>query len=137
MTTEQITSCSECGSAQQVSDADSLPRNGFLFAPRSFGYYSGFSDNLPWRGVKREEEVFLCHDCCVRLLEAFPSIARAIGQGGHHPCDDETPCCLYSWRGTENFGKRYKEKLVRTQHPFFDDATQTLQWRDDEPEVGG
>lgn len=129
--------CSECGNPHEVKDGDAIPHFGFFFAPREFGYYAGFSDSNPWSVTKEEHEVFLCHDCCVRLLETFPSIARAIGQGGHHPCDDDVPCCRYAWRGTENFGKRYKEKLVRTQHPFFDEVTQTLQWRDDEPEIGG
>lgn len=134
---EQPTSlaCSECGTDLPVESGYALPKWGFLFAPRDFGYYAGFSDNMPSGEIRKEEEVFFCHDCCLRLLDAFPSIARSIGEGGHHPCDDEVPCCRYAWQGTENFGKRHKELLSRTRHASFDEATQRLQWVDDEPEV--
>lgn len=128
--------CSECGSPEVVRDGYALPHNGFFFSPREFGYYAGFSDNLPWRDASKEEEVFLCHNCCIRLLTAFPAIARAIGEGGHHPCDDEIPCCSYAWRATEDFGKKHDQELVRTQSPVFDKETNCLKWQDDEPVKG-
>lgn len=128
--------CSECGNPSPVWDGYSLPTNGFYFAPREFGYYAGFSDNTPWREPTKEEQVFFCHNCCVRLLDSFPSIARAIGDGGHHPCNGDVPCCAYAWRGTENFGKNHDQELVRTQHPVRDEATGMLKWQDDAPEKG-
>lgn len=128
--------CDECNLDWPATQQDSLPDYGFEMTPRAWGYYSGFSDNFPWGEIKREENVVLCHDCCVRLLDEFPAIAKALGKGGHHPCSNDIPCCKYSWRGTENFGKRHNEKLVRTQHPVLDEDTGGLKWQDDEPEGG-
>lgn len=101
---DQFYPCSECGSLEKIKKGDALPLNGFFFSPRQFGYYAGFSDTLPWQGDNDEDGVFFCHNCCVRLLVSFPSIERAIGKGGHHPCNDEIPCCSYAWQGTEVFG---------------------------------
>lgn len=128
--------CSECEKQYSVGFGDALPKFGFYFTPREFGYYSGFSDNFPWGETKEEDNVFFCHDCCIRLLESFPSIARAIGEGGHHPCGDDVPCCKYAWQGTDLFGKNHDEFLVRTRHPVVDDKTGKLRWEDDEPQDG-
>lgn len=131
---DQFYPCSECGSLEKIKKGDALPLNGFFFSPRQFGYYAGFSDTLPWQGDNDEDGVFFCHNCCVRLLVSFPSIERAIGKGGHHPCNDEIPCCSYAWQGTEVFGSRPNEFLVRTRHPVVDEVTKNLRWQDDEPQ---
>ena len=130
-------SCSECATVLVVSSVhDSVPNDGFIFNPKSFGYYAGFTDFFPWEEPKKEDYLFFCHDCCVRLLKLFPSIAKAIGPGGHHPCPSDTPCCLYAWRGTKDFARNYEEFLVRTQRPQVDPETLSLVWVDDPPEKG-
>lgn len=130
----RTTKCSECGADAATTQQESLPDGGFMLTPREWGYYGGFTDNLPWESIKEEEEVILCHDCSLRLVRAFPSIAKAIGAGGHHPCDSEVPCCEFSWRGTKDFGKNDGEKHVRTQRPVVDETTGNLKWKDDEPQ---
>lgn len=90
--------CSECGKAKAATQQNVLPDGGLVFHPREWGYYGGFTDNEPWVPMKPEEEVVLCHDCSLRLVRLFPSIARALGEGGHHPGDLKEPaCCEYAW----------------------------------------
>jgi hypothetical protein len=125
--------CDECGKDAPATQQDKCPDWGLELFPRGWGYYGGFTDNIPWIEAKGEELAILCHDCCVRLMRAFPSIARAMGNGGHHPCSDDTPCCEFAWRGTENFAVNYDEVLVRTQHAVLDTTTLKTWWQDDAP----
>lgn len=126
--------CDECGIDAIATQQEELPDGGLELVPRLWGYYGGFTDNIPWQEATDTESIVLCHDCCVRLMYAFPSIAQAMGVGGHHPCRDEIPCCSYAWKATPDFGKYDGGVYVRTQHPVIDDATGGLKWEDDEPE---
>lgn len=129
--------CSECGESSPARSQETLPDAGLQLLPRDWGYYGGFTDNFPWEEPKPEEFVIFCHDCCVRLLEAFPSIAKVFGAGGgHHPCADDTPCCAYAWKATEQFATNRSETLVRTQSPVRDKESGELKWVDDPPERG-
>ncbi len=77
------------------------------------GHYGGFTDCLP-EAQRNDEDwgdylVHLCHDCCVKMLEALPGLAHHIfptGGGGHPNVGDNlesndgtslTPCCTYAW----------------------------------------
>ena len=97
--TEQLPICSECKSTYPTTQQTSpfFPDAGFTFAPRTFGHYGGFTDNIPWDPITDDDYVRLCHDCCLRLVRSFPSIAKALGGFGHHPCSEDIPCCEFAW----------------------------------------
>ena len=124
--------CSECGS--DPASSPRLPDCGLSFTPNEFGYYGGFTDSQPWLGAQDGDWVFLCHDCSLKLVRTFPSIAKALGRK-LHPCDTDIPCCEFAWRPTENFATNRGDKLVRTQHAVLDAENKSVFWEDDEPEM--
>ncbi len=105
--------CSECGAPCQAYEESELIIGGLCFSPREWGYYNGFTDfgmNDAVGGVN------LCHDCSLMLLRSFSSIAKALGDGGHHPCSDDQPCCEYAWRSGNAGGlerARYRDGYIR------------------------
>ena len=102
--TEKAPICSECGNTFPATQQTStlFPDGGMTFAPRSFGHYGGFTDNTSWDPITDDNYVMLCHDCCLRLVRSFASIAKALGNFGHHPCSEDTPCCEFSWTFKRN-----------------------------------
>lgn len=91
-----MTQCSECGKTQSTGGKqEEVLDNGLMFCPTDMGYYGGFVDSFP-----QDEQVFvrLCHDCSVRLVRWFPSVAKALGTDNGHPCDEDLPCCEFAWK---------------------------------------
>jgi len=132
MSNKNYIECSACGHLSEATQQNALPDNGLLLPYETFGYYGGFSDSMRVLiGHQLSKEWILCHDCVVKFLRTFPLLADSFGKG-HHPCEDNTPCCEFAWRGTDNFAKRHNEMLVRTQTAFIDDSD-CLYWQDDEP----
>ena len=125
--------CSACGEQHICTQQNIYPDNGLVLPYETFGYYGGFSDSMRvLLGQQRSSEWILCHDCVVKFLHTFPALAESFGKG-HHPCSDDTPCCEFAWRGTENFAKRHGEMIVRTQTAVRNDDG-VLWWQDDAPE---
>lgn len=87
--------CSECGIEKPIENGSLI--NGLRFAPRDLGYYGGFTDNQPWIPIEESEFVNLCHDCCLRLMRAFPSIGKQLGLFAHPSEPDKQPCCEFAW----------------------------------------
>jgi len=137
--------CTACGKETQVESCGNGPDNG-LHLVGFAGYYGGFTDrNFEFFAetpsieevVHAYENAWFCHDCCVKLFEVFPHLARAIGIRGkyshesrHHPCIGETPCCRYAW------------KVVQDPHcpgesvdlySYYNKETKSLEWRPLEP----
>lgn len=92
--------------------------NGWSFNYNSLGHYGGFTDCIPDDGI--DYRVHLCHDCCVRMLEALPGLAKIVGPGGHSngfdssASDDGTeiaPCCKHAWTWKKEDGE-WKTYLV-------------------------
>jgi hypothetical protein len=107
-----------------------MPDNGWVMPYEHFGYYNGFSDSIPVLvSGERSKDWIFCHDCVVKFFNAFPLLAAEFGRG-HHPCDDDVPCCQFAWRGTEFFGKRNETPQVCVQY-----ATPELTWVDGDPEL--
>lgn len=114
---QQTRSCSECN--------NELPPDnwgGMVLAPREWGFYGGFTDNEPWIDVTENDYIHLCHDCSLRLVRSFSSIAKKIGAGGHPPRGtNDKSCCEYSWwviddvvhYGDKSDGSWHKQPLVR------------------------
>jgi hypothetical protein len=126
--------CSACGEPRLCRSQDIYPDNGWVLPYETFGYYGGFSDSMRvLLGQQRSSEWILCHDCVVKFLRTFPALADSFGNG-HHPCSDDSPCCEFAWRGTENFAKKHGEMLVRTQTAVRSDDG-IMWWQDDAPEA--
>ena len=103
MVEETSATCTACSRAFPKTLYGNAPAGWVLF-PDSFGYYDGFSDCL--LGDEDELEWWLCHDCIVKFFKTFPKLAEAYSRGfGHHPCEDDVPCCRFAWKATEDFGK--------------------------------
>ena len=92
--------CDECG---EVFD-DVFPNrkcgrssSGLDFPFRQLGYYGGFIDNVPWEQWLDEEDFHLCHDCCVKLLNALPNLFKKIQNlfplGTHQAEKNICPMC--------------------------------------------
>jgi len=68
----------------------------------TFGYYSGFSDDIePMLDNRISKKWFMCHDCVVKFLETFPMLGETVHKGGHSiRCDKDNskPCCNWAWR---------------------------------------
>lgn len=96
---QRLPICSECGQTYEHTQQESpmFPDGGICVAPKTFGHYGGFTDNMPWDPISDDDYISLCHDCCVLLVRAFPSIVKAMGGYAHHPCSDEIPCCEFAW----------------------------------------
>jgi hypothetical protein len=111
---EGLVICSACEkSVKAVRDTD-LPDDGWVLDFDYFGYYGGFTD-----------EMSVCHDCVVKLLELFPRLGELVG-ANNHPCQDAVPCCRHAWQATEFFAKKGVVVRTRTAWP---DAV----WHDNPP----
>lgn len=92
---------------------------GWSFNWLHFGHYGGFTDCLPDKDEDSDSGRYfahLCHDCCVKMLEALPGLAALVFPegGGGHPninekgnADDGTqtpPCCRYAWTWVKTLG---------------------------------
>ena len=102
--------CTNCGINKTTSpDFGDFIDDGWSFNYLTLGHYGGFTDCIPDMNVEYNDYdyiVHLCHDCCVRMLEALPGLAKLIGPGGHSngfdssSTDDGTeipPCCNHAW----------------------------------------
>lgn len=80
-----------------------LPDKGMLLDFQRGGFYEGFMDNAPWdEGENRLQPWKLCHNCVTKFLHTFPALGDqlrypALGNFVGHPCNDDTPCCDWSW----------------------------------------
>jgi hypothetical protein len=110
--------CSACGtthdkhlitlrSGEQL--AEPAP-SGWFLPFKHFGYYDGFDDDIPVLiGGEEYEHWWLCHDCVVKFLTAFPLLGEKVGRGCHptdHEGDigtDSKPCCKWSWTMNTNY----------------------------------
>lgn len=97
--------CSGCGVEQPCTQQKNYPDNGWVLPFDTFGYYGGFDDNVDvlLSDVQSRQWV-LCHDCVVKFLTLFPRLQDTFAKG-LHPCEGETPCCEWAWRGTDKFGE--------------------------------
>lgn len=89
-------------SGETAPSHDMGPDFGWLLPVGSFGYYGGFDDSFG----DEVDEVFVCHDCAVRLVDLLPGLAP---RRGAHPNRNEwlgayrgdpltyEPCCPYAW----------------------------------------
>lgn len=75
-------------------DGEVDPPDDCMFLPVPMGYYSGFTDLAPWD--VGNPEVFVCHDCWVKVLEILPGLAPYM-MGGHPRKHTEKPCCDYAY----------------------------------------
>ena len=95
--------CSECGAANNASQQHgSYIDYGWSFNALQLGHYGGFTDNWPGRYTEPDDPrylIHLCHDCCLKMIEALPNAFREhLGTLGCHPGDLEKPsCCQYAW----------------------------------------
>lgn len=96
--------CDGCGETVPAEGCNThLPDSGLCFPFREMGYYGGFTDNLPWEPVEKNEMFLLCHACVVKFFDALPALANKIfaqyGGAIHHPTinSDGTPCCRFCW----------------------------------------
>ncbi len=108
------TECDECGELMPLDKGfvDSLSRrtdeelagSHFLQIEHGLclnmdGYYGGFVDQMVDYDDSLHSPMWtLCHDCCVKLFEAFPNAAARLGGKGHHPYSEHgIPCCRWGW----------------------------------------
>lgn len=114
--TKQCTNCGIDFPAEQQQG--NFIDDGWSFNYCDLGHYGGFTDCIPDAG--KDYKVHLCHDCCVRMLDALPGLAKLIGPGGHSngfdssKTDDGTeipPCCMHSWTWKKEHGE-WKTYLV-------------------------
>jgi len=119
---QQTKTCDLCGVAQ---DSDPQEGNyidyGWSFDWLSLGHYGGFTDCIPDRDLGSVDSiaeydsspymVHMCHDCCVKLLDTFPALAKIARVNGGHPNRNEhdsddgiatPPCCPYAWTWVRN-----------------------------------
>lgn len=105
--------CSECGTHYPSHQQEGrFIDYGWSFNYLTLGHYGGFTDCVPDRGDDWDDEkyiVHLCHDCCLKLIRALPSVFRkALGDLGCHPGNVGQPaCCEYAWT-TDNSGFHYR-----------------------------
>ena len=101
MIKQQAVQCDNCGAIEMaVQENTPLIHCGWAFDVRSFGYYAGFTDSA---FTEQEQLVVLCHDCCVRMVEALPVMKKFL-RGGHPSLlsDEAPPCCPYAWKLVTN-----------------------------------
>lgn len=101
------TTCDNCGTGPRDSQDGNAFTGGLWWAPRSMGFYGGFTDNCPWEPITAEEDLALCHECSVSLMRAFPVIAQKMlpNRGGHPNLNGEgtdvPPCCEWAWTDSD------------------------------------
>lgn len=101
MIKQQAVQCDNCGAINvAVQEGTPLIDGGWAFDVRSFGYYAGFTDSM---FVEGEQLVVLCHDCCLKMVEALPVMKKFV-RGGHPSLLNEgaPPCCPYAWKFEKN-----------------------------------
>lgn len=119
-------SCDGCGQTHykgtigtQGGEWTTPPENGWYLPYKHFGYYNGFDDRAFEENT--DELWWLCHDCVVKFLEAFPMLADKLGIGGHynlnHTGDEEDgtvhePCCRWAWTSRPCEGKAFEAFIV-------------------------
>lgn len=107
--------CTNCGVNNATSQqSGNYIDYGWSFDAINLGYYGGFTDCLPSED-RSSGTVHLCHDCCVRLIEALPGLAAVVEPGGHpniewssSDTEDGTeipPCCKYAWTWKREAGE--------------------------------
>jgi hypothetical protein len=92
--------CDACGELHLASvGAPSAIDNGWWLPYDTFGYYSGFTDNLEAMMMSPDllKVWTICHDCIVKFLDIFPLLAKSIEKGGHPSPYEKKPCCDYAW----------------------------------------
>ena len=120
--------CSGCDKSVETDTVNTTrPVAGLDFPFRAMGYYSGFTDCMPWEEFKDEEDFVICHDCVVKVLSVLPAIREKISEAygrGLHPTinSDDSPCCEYCWK-TDSDGNVYL-------------ADENLQWEKDQNGAG-
>jgi hypothetical protein len=136
--------CTACGELTKVEFCGNGPNNG-LHLTGFVGYYNGFIDRFPdfandlssTEYLTPYDNAWFCHDCCVKLFEVFPHLAKSVGVKGkyshesrHHPCEDETPCCKYAWKTVKD--PHYPDEPVEL-YAYYNSAVNKLEWRSLEP----
>jgi hypothetical protein len=134
--------CTACGRLTPVETCGNGPDNG-LHLTGFAGYYGGFTDythpsffdgySVTEEDVKESEShnnAWFCHNCCIRLFDTFPHLARAVGiinpgSMAHHPCMDEVPCCMYSYHFKRS---PYFEDDIVQYEPCKNPDTGKLEW---------
>lgn len=141
---EQIIHCTACGQ-QAWKGCLNGPENGLHLTGFS-GYYGGFTDyTLPigdqepvnkkdLEEAMTHDNAWFCHACCVKLFNAFPHLARAVGirnddprQSLHHPCEDDRPCCRYAWNVKRSI---YIEDDFVEYYAHFDPDQKAYVWKE-------
>lgn len=92
--------CDACGELHLPSvGAPSAIDNGWWLPYETFGYYSGFTDNLEVMMMSDDllKSWSMCHACIVKFLDTFPLLAKSIERGAHPSPYDDKPCCRYAW----------------------------------------
>ena len=80
-------------SESELKGADRQIANGLHIWVQ--GYYGGFWDAMPFIG-EGPTELTLCHDCCVRLCNEIPALAKS-AKGGHgFSGNTQERCCDYA-----------------------------------------
>lgn len=59
------------------------------------GGYAGFTD-ICFHPRSENDNMFLCHNCVVRMIELFPALRKKFGTGCHESVTS-TPCCAHSY----------------------------------------
>ena len=93
--------CDACGEPRQGSQqwtTSPAIDDGWSLYYEAFGFYGGFTDDLPSLMSDAEPKSWnMCHTCIIKFLDTFPLLAKSIEKGAH-PCHyDDKPCCDYAW----------------------------------------
>ena len=124
--------CTACNKIVPVESLHNGLDNGLQLSGFA-GYYGGFTDqfdNMSQDQFDQYDKAHFCHSCCVKLFKSFPTLATNIGLDrgwGHHPCEEEQPCCDYSWKLVPFEDKTYTNKLFTSAR----DEDHVLYWKED------
>jgi hypothetical protein len=105
--------CNGCGLMHDAScQGGNYIDYGWSFSYPDLGHYGGFTDNFDLVMDMRDSDspgafmVHLCHDCCVKMLDALPFLATNFRVNGCNPNKNDhdsdrgiltPPCCPYAW----------------------------------------
>jgi len=96
--------CDACGQPRQGSQhAPTVATidSGWSLPYEAFGFYGGFTDDLPSLMSDAEPKSWnMCHTCIIKFLDTFPLLAKSIGKGAHPSPYEQKPCCDYAWSFT-------------------------------------
>jgi hypothetical protein len=128
--------CTGCSKLSRIETLHNGLENGLELSGFA-GYYGGFTDQYHQDSQSKFDEynkAYFCHSCCVKLFKTFPALAINVGidkHWGHHPCNDDTPCCDYSWKLGNNVNtNNYSTVLTAAR-----DEDHQLYWKED-PDAG-